>query len=125
MATSPASARSAGTVTFTGNVSNFYLTTPATITADPGAAIVFQQTRAGNDVQAFNLNSQPATFHGDITVNSAGIGNNGSVIVGSGHLKLGNAIANYSPAATTLQAGTTLTNIGDAGKVVQPRRADA
>ena len=105
-----------GTVTFTGNVNNFYLTTPITITADPGAAIVFNQTRAGANVQAFNLNSQPATFHGDITVNSAGLGNNGSVIVGSGHLKLGNAIANYSPASTVLQAGTTITNIGDAGK---------
>ena len=105
-----------GTVSFSGNVDNFYLTTPATITADPGAAIVFQQTRAGNAVLAFNFNGQPATFHGDITINSEGIGNNGSVIVGSGHLKLGNAIANFSPAATTLQAATTLTNTGAAGK---------
>jgi len=105
-----------GTVNFVGNVTNFNLTTPVTITADSGAAIVFSQTRTSADLQAFNLNGQPATFHGDITVNSAGLGNNGSVIVGSGNLKLGNAIANYSPAATILQAATTLTNIGNAGK---------
>lgn len=106
----------AGTVSFTGNASNFYLTSPASITADPGAAIVFQQTRSGADVLAFNLNGQPATFYGDITLNCTGIGNNGTITVGSGHLKLGNAIANFSPAATTLETGTTLTNIGDAGK---------
>jgi autotransporter-associated beta strand protein len=109
-------AASAGTVTFTGNVDNFYLTTPITVTAEAGAALVFNQTRGGADVQAFNLNSQPVTFHGDVTVNSGGIGNNGSVIVGSGNLKLGNAIANYSPAATTIQSGATLTNAGNAGK---------
>ena len=105
-----------GTVTFTGNASNFYLTTPVAVTADPGAAIVFQQTRSGSDVLAFNLNNQPATFNGDVTVNSAGIGNGGSIIANSGTLKLGNAIANFSPGSITVQQGATLLNDGAAGK---------
>lgn len=107
---------SSGAVTLLGNTNNFYLTTPATFTADAGASLVFQQTRVGADVLAFNLNGQEATFHGDITINTAGIGNNGSLIVGSGHLKLGNAIANYSPQSTVLRNGSILTNAGAAGK---------
>ena len=107
---------SSGVIQFTGNVSNFYLTTPVAITADPGSSITFSQTRSGADVLAINLNGQPAIFNGDITVNSAGIGNGGSITVNTSMLKLGNAIANFSPGSITIQQGATLLNDGAAGK---------
>jgi autotransporter-associated beta strand protein len=105
-----------GAIQFTGNVSNFYLTTPTIITADPGSSITLAQTRSGADVLAFNLNGQSATFNGDVTVNSAGIGNGGAITANSGTLKLGNAIANFSPGSITVQQGATLLNDGAAGK---------
>ena len=103
-----------GAVRFTGGVGNFHLTAPLAVTADPGASIRFAQT--GNGVLAFNLNNQPVRFDGEVTLDSSGIGNNGSIEVLGGTLRLGNALGAFSPGAITVQQGATLLNDGAAGK---------
>jgi autotransporter-associated beta strand protein len=94
----------AGTVSFSGNVDNFYLVSPTTVRAAPGAAIRFNQT--GNDpVLAFNLNSQTATFEGDVAFSSnTVIGNSGNVVLNSGSLVLNGA--NIYTGSTTINGGT-------------------
>ena len=94
----------AGTVRFIGNVDNFYLTGPLTVAATNGSAIVFNHTRTSAALQAFNLNGKTATFDGDVTFNTCGMGNGGNVVVNSGKLAL-NA-ANLYTGSTTLNGGT-------------------
>lgn len=97
-----------GTVSFTGNVDNFYLVNPMTVRAAAGAAIRFNQT-ANAPVLAFNLNSQTATFEGDVAFSSnAAIGNAGNVVLTSGTLGL-NAPNIYS-GSTTINGGTLALN---------------
>ncbi|TAE77930.1 MAG: hypothetical protein EAZ65_04090 [Verrucomicrobia bacterium] len=93
-----------GTVRFVGNVDNFYLFADTAVEAAPGAAIEFNQTRSGNSILAFNLNSRTATFDGDVTFNNGGMGNAGNVVVNSGKLAL-NA-ANPYTGSTTVNSGT-------------------
>lgn len=93
-----------GTVSFTGNVDNFYLINPMTIRAAAGAAIRFNQT-SNVQVLAFNLNSQTATFEGDVAFSSnTAIGNSGNVVLTSGTLAL-NA-PNIYTGSTTINGGT-------------------
>ena len=94
----------AGTVRFVGNVDNFYLVSNTAVEAAPGAAIEFNQTRSGNSLLAFNLNSQTVTFDGNVTFNNGGMGNTGNVVVNSGKLAL-NA-ANPYTGSTTVNNGT-------------------
>ena len=93
-----------GTVGFTGIVDNFYLINPMTVRAAPGAAIRFNQT--GNSPGlGFNLNSQTATFEGDVAFSSnTAIGNSGNVVLTSGTLGL-NA-PNIYTGSTTINGGT-------------------
>ncbi len=109
----------AGTVKFIGNVANFYLTGNVAVTADPGAAIEFNQTCTSNSILAFNLNGQTATFNGNVTFNTCGPGNTGNVVVNSGVLDI-NYPAQYS-GITTLGGGilnaSTLSNYGVAGSL--------
>jgi autotransporter-associated beta strand protein len=94
----------AGTVRFVGNVDNFYLIGNTAVEAAPGAAIEFNQTRSGNALLAFNLNSQTVTFDGNVSFNNGGMGNSGNVVVNSGKLAL-NA-ANPYTGSTTVNGGT-------------------
>ena len=93
-----------GTVRFIGNVDNFYLTGPLSVSAAAGSSIVFNHTRTSSAVLAFNLNSQTATFDGDVTFNNSGLGNSGNVVVNSGKLSLNNA--NIYTGSTTVNGGT-------------------
>lgn len=93
-----------GTVRFVGNVDNYYLVANTAVEAAPGAAIEFNQTRSGNALLAFNLNSQTVTFDGQVTFNNGGMGNLGNVVVNSGKLAL-NA-ANPYTGSTTVNNGT-------------------
>jgi len=112
----PATARRAtrGAVRCTGGVGNFYPTGPLAVSADPGASLRFDQT--GNGVLAFNLNGQPVRFDGEVTLDASGIGNNGSITVERGTLRLGNALAAFTPGAVTVGQGATLLNDGEVGK---------
>ena len=92
-----------GTVSFTGNVDNFYLIGPMTVRAAAGAAIRFNQTCSTPGL-GFNLNNQTATFEGDVAFASSGIGNNGNVVVNSGTLGL-NAPSQYT-GSTAINGGT-------------------
>ena len=94
----------AGTVRFTGNVDNFYLTGPLVVAAAGGSSIVFNHTRTSAALQAFNLNGNTATFDGDVTFNTCGMGNSGNVVVAGGNLTL-NA-ANIYTGSTTINGGT-------------------
>ena len=94
----------AGTVRFTGNTDNFYLTGNLAVEAAAGAAIEFNQTRTSNSLLAFNLNSQTATFTGDITFNNCGPGNTGNIVVDDGKLTLRSPSANNG--TTTVNNGT-------------------
>jgi autotransporter-associated beta strand protein len=92
-----------GTVSFTGNVDNFYLVNPMTVRAAAGAAIRFNQT-SGTPGLGFNLNGKTATFEGDVAFATSGIGNNGNVVVNSGTLGL-NSPSQYI-GMTTINGGT-------------------
>ena len=94
----------AGTVRFTGTVDNFYCIADLKVTADPSAAIEFNQTRPGATLQAFNLNGKTATFQGDVTFITCGMGNSGHVVLESGNLTL--TTANSYTGNTTLNGGT-------------------
>ena len=103
----------AGTVSFTGIVDNFYLINPMTVRAAAGAAIRFNQT-SGSPGLGFNLNSQTATFEGDIAFSSnTAIGNAGNVVVNSGTLGL-NA-PNIYIGSTTINGGTLV--LGTSGQL--------
>ena len=104
----------AGTVKFAGNVANFYPTTPLEIKAAAGAAIEFNQTCTTNPLLAFNLNSQTATFDGDVTFNNCGIGNTGNIVLNSGSLKLRQP-SSYTGTTTLLGGVLNVASLGNYG----------
>jgi len=104
----------AGTVKFSGNVANFYPTSPLEIKAAPGATIEFNQTCTTNPLLAFNLNSQTATFDGDVTFNNCGIGNTGNIIVNTGSLKLRQPNS-YSGTTTLIGGILNVANLNNYG----------
>jgi autotransporter-associated beta strand protein len=104
----------AGTVKLTGNVANFYPTTPLEIKAAPGAAIEFNQTCTANPLLAFNLNTQTATFDGDVTFNNSGIGNSGNIVLNSGSLKLRQP-SSYTGTTTLLGGVLNVATLGNYG----------
>lgn len=104
----------AGTVKFAGNVANFYPTSPLEIKAAAGAAIEFNQTCTANPLLAFNLNSQTATFDGDVTFNNCGIGNAGNIVLGSGSLKLRQP-SSYTGTTTLLGGVLNVASLGNYG----------
>ena len=92
-----------GTVSFTGNVDNFYLVNPLTVTAASGAAIRFNQT-ASTPGLAFNLNNQTAIFEGDVEFSdTSSIGNSGNIVVNGGRLGLNGS--NIYFGSTTINGG--------------------
>ena len=98
-----------GTVRFTGNVDNFYLTGDLAVEAVEGAALEFNQTRSGDAGLAFNLNGKTATFDGNVALNTCGMSNTGNVVVNTGKLTL-NAANRYT--GTTTVNGATLSLLG-------------